>query len=100
MRFNIYQYAVIAIIVVGLGSFAIGGLFVHTIYKERFQEEPLIFSPISSHTVVGKQFYATRTGSRYYPWWCTAGNISEERKVWFATEQAAIEGGYTRSVSC
>lgn len=46
-------------------------------------------------------FLASRNGSKYYPLECPgASRIKEENKVWFSSEEEAINAGYDRTTSC
>jgi hypothetical protein len=49
----------------------------------------------------GGQVVGSKNGDRYhYPWCPGADQIKEENKVWFASEAAAIEAGYTKAKNC
>ncbi len=46
-------------------------------------------------------FIASRTGTKYYPADCgSVSRIKEENRVYFDTEQAAIDKGYERTDAC
>lgn len=47
------------------------------------------------------QFIASKTGTKYYPVGCGGINrIKEENRVYFITEQEAIDKGYERTSTC
>ena len=51
--------------------------------------------------MTGRNFFASSRGSKYYPFGCSAGKtIKQENRVYFDTEEQAIEKGYTKSSSC
>ncbi len=57
--------------------------------------------PISETTDSGKNFVASKTGTKYYPADCTStSRIKEENRIYFATEKEAEEKGYTRTTTC
>ena len=50
---------------------------------------------------VGKNFFASSKGKKYYPLGCSAGKtIKEANKIYFATGEEAQSAGYTLSSSC
>jgi bifunctional ADP-heptose synthase (sugar kinase/adenylyltransferase) len=43
----------------------------------------------------------SKNGTKYhFPWCAGAGQIKEENKVWYTTEQDAISAGYTKAGNC
>lgn len=55
-------------------------------------------TPVADTT---KQFVASKTGTKYYPPGCgSISRIKPENRIYFATEQAAEEKGYTRTTAC
>jgi hypothetical protein len=57
-------------------------------------------SPVSSATTT-QNFVASKTGTKYYPAGCSGINrIKEENRVYFNTEQEAINKGYERTSTC
>ncbi len=50
---------------------------------------------------VGKKFFASNRGKKYYPVGCSAGaSLKEENKIWFNTREEAEAAGYELSSSC
>lgn len=50
---------------------------------------------------VGGLVVASRNGSVYHFPWCSGGSqIKQENMIWFTSEEAAKEAGYTPSKSC
>ncbi|HEY4516458.1 MAG TPA: hypothetical protein VJG64_00780 [Candidatus Paceibacterota bacterium] len=50
---------------------------------------------------VGGLIVASRAGSVYYFPWCSAAlKISPQNQVWFASEEAAQQAGYTAAKTC
>lgn len=50
---------------------------------------------------IEKKFVASKTGTKYYPLDCGGVNrIKEENKIYFTTEQEAINKGYERTSTC
>jgi len=47
------------------------------------------------------QYVASRSGTKYHYVWCSsAGRISEENRVYFATVEEARAAGYTPAANC
>lgn len=56
---------------------------------------------LNTNSNIDKNFIASNRGSKYYPARCSAGkNIKLENRIYFKTEQEAINAGYTKSTSC
>lgn len=111
---------VIVVILVGLGSFQLGRLSKDGernssgVKIEYPNQEASILSPSSSaksyssllqnteiENSVGKNFFASNRGSKYYSLGCSAGKtIKQENRVYFATSLEAERAGYELSSSC
>lgn len=107
---------ILIIILVGLGSFELGRMS-----KNKPENLSNIdFSSQTSNTLnsgentlleqkyefegvnlEGRAYFASKRGSKYYPFGCSAGkSIKEENRVYFDTEQEAQKAGYSKSSSC
>ena len=63
------------------------------------QQVPTLSAPQGIYP--GGQYVASKTGSVYYYPWCAGGsNIAPEKRVWFASEEAAKTAGYTPAKNC
>lgn len=107
---------ILIIILVGLGSFELG---------RRSQNTPknlsnIDFSSQTANTIngaentvleqkyefegvnlEGRAYFASKRGSKYYPFGCSAGkSIKEENRIYFDTEEQAQKAGYSKSSSC
>lgn len=50
---------------------------------------------------VGKAFFASSRGTKYYSLGCSAGkSIKQENRIYFATREEAMSAGYELSSSC
>lgn len=50
---------------------------------------------------MSSQFVGSKTGTKYYPVGCSGINrIKEENRVYFTTEQEAMDKGYERTSTC
>ena len=100
--FNKQKYTILAITLVGITTFLLGGLFVQALHSASEETEKIQLTPLSpekQHTT--KQVYASSRGKRYYPWWCNAGNsIAEKNKVWYNTPAQAEKEGYQIAKGC
>ena len=99
--FNSRSYSIASIIVVGIGSFLLGGLTAYTMCHQP-TDTPVTLEPLLEGTEFDdRQVYASKNGKRYYPWWCDKGrSIAEKNIVWFVTPEEAELKGYTISKSC
>jgi len=101
----------ILLVSVGMSSFALGrisaqyelkqdreevrGVFIDTSASEPF------FEAEEARKQAPKTIMASKNGTRYYTAGCKAGgNIKEENRVWFSTENEAKMAGYTIAKSC
>ncbi|MFA6076747.1 MAG: hypothetical protein WC735_01585 [Candidatus Paceibacterota bacterium] len=107
---------VIIVILVGLGSFELGRLSKENInsgikieYGDQMENQ--LANAISttnstekenvSGTTIGKNFFASNRGSKYYSIGCSAGKtIKQENRVYFETKEEAETAGYELSSSC
>ena len=110
------------VILVGLGSFELGRLSKNNIgsgikilnannekYDEQSVKEANILSSITATSTkkvltedsVGKKFFASNRGSKYYSIGCSGGKtIKQENRIYFTTKEEAEKVGYTLSSSC
>lgn len=112
---------VIIVILVGLGSFELGRLskeanssgikigYLNQDLQQGINQVGNVISTTESTKVVnyqnsnsvGKNFFASSRGSKYYPLNCSAGKtIKQENRVYFATGEEAETAGYALSSSC
>jgi len=102
---------VVIVILVGLASFELGRLSKNTSSGVKIeypnQQANVASSTESSSflqntkTSIGKTFFASNRGRKYYPLGCEAGNnIKQENKIYFATKEDAEGAGYELSSSC
>ena len=112
---------VIIVILVGLGSFELGRLSktnnsagIKIEYPDQAaQNSPgLVLGVEASKTSVsqnsstginslGKKFFASSRGKKYYPVDCSAGqSIKESNRLWFSTREEAESAGFELSSSC
>jgi hypothetical protein len=55
----------------------------------------------SSTSSLGKAFFASKTGQKYYSIGCSGGKtIKQENRIYFSTEVEAQTAGYEKSSSC
>jgi hypothetical protein len=107
---------IIIIVLVGLGSFELGRLSkentnpgikveydsqeASVINTEPINENPSIAQKSQTSTT-SKNFFASKTGSKYYSVSCSGGKtIKEENRVYFDTAEEAEKAGYELSSSC
>ena len=94
-------YVVIAMVLVGVGSFFLGGLFVHSLHDSSGAASVQLRPLPTEQPYNERQVYASKRGKRYYPWWCNAGNtIVEENKIWYDTPELAQKEGYSIAKGC
>ncbi len=99
--FNIKVYFVFAIVFTAVLSFFLGGIFVYKLIA--VDEVEIQKSSLLENIVVEDEnrVYASKSGKKYYPWWCDAGSrIKEENKIWFENKEEAIDGGYSLASNC
>ena len=92
----------ISIVLAGVGGFLLGGLFVYSFFTPVQKAAVIHLQPLlSEQPVIEQGVYASKRGSRYYPWWCSAGDsMAEENIVWFDTPELAQEAGYSIAKGC
>lgn len=110
MNFSFKQAFLVSIIIISLslGSFMLGGLFVYSLYiadnGTQNNTPSLRFDPLKSNISIElgeSRVYASKNGTRYYPWWCNSGSrILEENIVWFTSAEEAKVEGYTIAKNC
>ncbi|MBU0998706.1 hypothetical protein KKG24_00135 [Patescibacteria group bacterium] len=100
---------VIIVILVGLGSFELGRLSSKensfSGIKIEYPDQGInqAASPIitQNSNSVGKIFFASSKGSKYYTISCSAGKtIKQENRIYFTTGEEAQAAGYSLSSSC
>lgn len=65
------------------------------------EELPILQAKLLAPQVEAGEYVASKNGSRYYPTDCNSANrIKEENRIFFGTEQEALDGGYTRAKTC
>lgn len=110
---------VLIVILVGLGSFELGRLSkenqssgIKIEYPDQIEAKGVnvtsnvissantsLLDPASNS--IGKTFFASSRGSKYYTISCSAGKtIKQENRVWFTTGNEAEQAGYTLSSGC
>jgi len=109
---------VIVIVLVALGSFGLGrlskkpqngGLQIEytnqvinggvNALSAQNQPKKEVLGVSTSNTI--KTYFASSRGSKYYYLGCTGGKeLKEENKIYFNSEQEAINAGYEKSVTC
>jgi hypothetical protein len=59
-------------------------------------------SPIfQNSSSVGKTFFASNRGTKYYPLGCSAGkSLKQENRIYFSTREEAERAGYQLSSAC
>jgi hypothetical protein len=104
---------ILIIILVGLAGFGLGRL------STAGETNPIIIQtgesatpqfPISNsapQTLTGAEnsssgnIVASKNGTKYYFSWCSGvGRIQDQNKVYFTTEQEAIDAGYSKASGC
>ncbi len=95
-------YEVLIIVLVGVGAFLLGGLFIHSFHNATKTTADIHLMPLEVEQQNNrKRVYASKQGKRYYPWWCNAGNtIVKENKIWYNTPEKAQAEGYTLAKGC
>lgn len=65
------------------------------------QPSPEKESAGTAQASTGKNFVASKTGTKYYPSDCgSVSRIKEENRVYFGTEDEAKDKGYERTTAC
>ena len=95
-------YEVLIIILVGIGGFLLGGLFMRSLHGTAKTTDGIHLVPLEVEQQNSRQrVYASKRGKRYYPWWCNAGNtIAKKNKIWYETAAQAKAEGYTLAKGC
>jgi hypothetical protein len=92
---------IIAIFLIAFSSFGLGRLSAR---EEALPPVSILQAPEAAGPqgmAVGGLVVASRSGTAYhYPWCSGASQIKAENQVWFASEEAAKDAGYTASKSC
>ena len=119
------QYFLLALILSNIGSFLIGGLFIHSIYDYKTPSTGVTHLQQSEeeindlHTLLSNlenldtteyvpedygesAVYASKNGTRYYPKNCDSGRnrIKPENIVWYTTPELAKAEGLSIAVAC
>ena len=101
-KFNSDGCITALLIAVGVGSFLLGGLFVHSLHAPAKRMVPIQLTPITAEVSVNdRRVYASQRGSRYYPWWCGAGStLAKKNIIWYDSPEEAKAAGYTIAKGC
>ncbi|MCX6752189.1 MAG: hypothetical protein NTZ87_01670 [Candidatus Nomurabacteria bacterium] len=103
---------VVIVILVGLASFELGRLSkedtnagIKIEYPSQTANQTtdsVSTTSANQNTIsVGKTFFASSKGGKYYTISCSAGKtIKQENRIYFATGEEAQKAGYTLSSSC
>ena len=112
---------ILIVILVGLGSFELGRLSKDNdsigLNNNQYQTGSVLAVPDTnmgdsgysnsnasesiSATNSSENYFASKTGKKYYPVGCAAGKtIKDINKVWFTTSAAAEKAGYAPSSAC
>ena len=92
---------VFIVFLVAFGSFGLGKLAATEAAKPVVSVGQAPLETEGQGMAVGGLVVASRNGSVYhFPWCGGASSIKPENKVWFASEEAAKDAGYTPSKSC
>ena len=102
---NIKYYAIFMIPLIGLTGFYIGRHYtLEEIYNVSSDDFVIVEREVGDNLLEnnGKNYYASKNGKRYYPWWCDSGYsiIKEENIVWFETEEKTKSSGYELAENC
>ena len=100
---NIFNkwHEMVIIVLVGVGAFLLGGLFVHSLHGIKTTAGIHLTSLEVEQENNRHRVYVSKQGKRYYPWWCNAGsNIIKENKMWYDTPELAQAEGYTLAKGC
>lgn len=89
------------IILLGLGSFALGRLSALEDARQPVSVYEASAAAATHAIPLGGQFVASRTGSvYYYPWCAGAQKIAQGNQLWFSSEAAAKAAGYAPAKNC
>jgi hypothetical protein len=104
---------ILIIILVGLAGFGLGRLGtageIHPVIIQTGENSssPTPISNSASQTLAGAEnstsgnIVASKNGTKYYFSWCSGvGRIQDQNKVYFSTEQEAIDAGYSKASGC
>ena len=105
---------VLIVVLVGLGSFELGRLSreaqssgVKIEYPEQAAkvldavETKQVVTKLNQLPSVGKTFFASSRGQKYYSIGCTGGKtIKQENRIYFTTAEEAERAGYELSSTC
>lgn len=88
----------VLILLVALGSFALGRLSVQEGASSAFQASPVpqMAATAQAGMVVGSK----NSFTYYFPWCGVARNIKDANKVWFTSASVAKEAGYRVATNC
>ena len=91
---------IIAIILVGVGSFGLGRLSALNADHQGISVSQAAGADAPALPLGGSVIGST-SGSLYYYPWCTGGSsIPPEKQVWFKDEKAAQKAGYSPAKNC
>ncbi len=102
----VHGMMVIIVILVGLAGFGLGRLYEETPspvtiqYSNKSSNDTLLSADQKNQTDAGK-IIASKNGTKYYFSDCRGvGNIKEENKIYFQSEEDAIAAGLTKASGC
>ena len=104
---------ILIIILVGLAGFGLGRLSTAgeinpvIIQTEASSDSPSPISNSAPQALAGAEnstsgnIVASKNGTKYYFSWCSGvGRIQDQNKVYFGTEQEAVDAGYSKASNC
>ena len=100
-------FVFLVIILVGLGSFALGrislqaGASDQTLKIDDTGVEQGIWEEYAKNQSRNKSYVASKNGTKYYPINCSATNrIKEENRIYFVDKDGAEGAGYSATTAC
>jgi len=95
------------VILVGLAGFGLGRLYEETPnpitiqYSDKSSKNILLDVDKQKNQTDAGKIAASKNGTRYYFSGCRGvGNIKEENKIYFQSEEEAISAGYSKASGC
>ena len=106
MERTVHGMMVIIVVLVGLAGFGLGRLYeempdpVTIQYSNKSSNDNLLSAEQKTQTSTGK-IVASKNGTKYYFQDCHGvGNIKEENKIYFQSEEQAIAAGLAKASGC
>lgn len=92
---------IVVVFLVAFSSFGLGRLSATESAKPVVSVSQAVMEEVSEGMPIGGLVVASRTGSVYhFPWCSGAAQIKPENRMWYTSEEAAQNAGYTPSKSC